>query len=106
MRGIAPRLFRLRVHQLKQLLELIRLAQGGEKTVAESARAARRRGRMSADMNRDAALLRWLWKAFQRVEIEMFAVEGRRGFTPQRADRLDRLVGTRAALMEVESERV
>src|SRR5215467_15125367 len=61
--------------------------------------------RMAADKDRDVAF-DGLGKTLQRSEVEMLAVEGRRIFTPNNAQRLDYFVGSAAARLPIDTQRI
>src|SRR5579864_2647488 len=61
---------------------------------------------MTADVDRHAAALHRLGKTLEVMKIEVLAVEAGYILAPQGTHRGDRLVGARAALMEVQAERV
>ena len=61
---------------------------------------------MAADVDWHAAPLHRFGKTLEVMKMEVLAVKAGRVLTPKRAHRGDRLVGARAALMEIQAQRV
>src|SRR5262249_27244744 len=101
----ASGLLRFGSHGCEQLLEFLRIHHGREESVSVTPGAPGGRGRVSSHMNRYVPPDR-LRIGMERTEPEMLALKRCGSILPQYAQRLDRLIGYRAAVMEVYSERL